>query len=136
MMIAPWATLTVVTLSFAAGYWTGYRGEANRFEDFRVKVAAEAKVAQAKQEEMVKRHEQTNQIIEQNYQSQLDSLESYYRRLYDNGTRGGGVPTVPKAPRCVNGSPAPEPVPVVTAECAKAALRLKELQDWVAQISK
>lgn len=136
MMTERWVTLAVLTLSFVAGYWTGYRGEAKRFEEFRVKVAAEAKVAQVKQEEMVKRHEQTSQIIEQNYQSQLDSLESFYRRLYDNGTRGGGVPPVPKAPRCVNGSPAPEPVPVVTRECAETALRLKELQSWVAQISR
>lgn len=128
--------ISIVSLvAFGLGYWAGYSEEAEKFEQFRSKVAAQAAVAKAKNEELVKRHEQTAQLIEQTYQAELDLLDDYYHRLLDDRPSGTGVPAVPQAPRRADGAACPKPVPVVTKECAETALKLKELQAWILSVS-
>jgi hypothetical protein len=136
MMGFPWGVVGMVVVAFAAGWFAGYKFEAERFADYRAKVMAEVRSAAAKQEEMVKRHEQTKQYIEQDYESRLADIESYYRELLDDSASGDGVSPVPAAPSGAHGTATCKPVPVVTKECAQTALKLKELQDWIRGVSR
>lgn len=134
-MTAPsWLSVAVV-VAFGAGFWAGYHEESQKFEQFRVKVEARAMEAKVKNEEIEKRHEQTTQLIEQTYQAELDLLDDYYRRMLDNNASSGRVSPVPAAPSGSHGAPRCQPIPMVTKECAQAALRLRELQEWVSRVN-
>lgn len=136
MMRSPWGVVAVLVATFALGWGLGFKFEAGRFEDFRIKVAAEARAAQLKLDEAVKQHEETTKQITFDYQTELVELHGYYGRMLDDGSGSRSVPTVPRATQGANGTPSCKPVPVVTKECAETALKLRELQNWVNQMSK
>lgn len=136
MISFSWVSVGVVMVAFAVGYFSGYRMEAERFADYRAKVMTEVRVAQEKQVEMIKRHDQTTQFIQKNYADQLDSLDAYYDGLRVDSASGDGVPPVSRAPQSAHGASSCKPLPVVSQECAQTALKLKELQDWFRAVSK
>jgi len=126
-----WGTMGIIVVAAGVGWFAGYQYEAEKFADYRAKVMAEVRAAQVKQEEMVKRHEQTKRFIEQDYESRLADIEFYYRGMLDDSASSSDLPTVPETPGSALGAATCKPVPVVTKECAQTALKLKELQDWV-----
>lgn len=114
---------------FGAGWFSGYLHERRVFMEFKAKVEAEGKAAEARARETEARHEADKAEIEQDYKDRLASVQ----RRYADSLRNSSTRNLPKSAdttRRLDEATAHSDAYLVE-QCAETTLQLIELQNWV-----
>jgi len=108
----------ILLLSFCGGYYV----EHLRFLDYRQSVAAQGKVQEQKNKDLLKERDLENAKIKSNYNNQLAII----KRLYN--TSGSNLSSPSATLVSVNGYTTD---PVFAEQCASATAQLVSLQQWI-----
>ena len=134
ILISPFARIigiiVLVAGLFGAGYYKGYSGEKQRFDQFKADLEAQVKAQEAVNESIKKQQDIIGKSIRSDYENKLSALKSYYGGMRQQSS-STSLSTLPNATLGLDGK-----APNFELNCAYTTQQLVSLQDWIVEVSK
>ena len=116
-MVIIFATLAMGGLGYG-------RYESNKYDEYKLEVAALAQKQIDKNEAQAKQQALINKGISNEYEAKLSAIRAYYGGMHNSSS--GAMPSLSNPSAGINGSPADQ-----LLACAATTQQLVSLQEWV-----
>ena len=120
-MVIIFATLAMGGLGYG-------RYESNKYDEYKLEVAALAQKQIDKNEAQAKQQALINKGISNEYEAKLSAIRAYYGGMHNSSS--GAMPSLSNPSAGINGSPADQ-----LLACAATTQQLVSLQEWVKEQS-
>ena len=134
ILISPFARIigiiVLVAGLFGAGYYKGYSGEKQRFDQFKADLEAQVKAQEAVNESIKKQQDIIGKSIRSDYENKLSALKSYYGGMRQQSS-SNGLSSLSNSTIGLDGK-----APNLELNCAYTTQQLVSLQDWIVEVSK
>ena len=134
ILISPFARIigiiVLVAGLFGAGYYKGYSGEKQRFDQFKADLEAQVKAQEAVNESIKKQQDIIGKSIRSDYENKLSALKSYYGGVRQQSSTTG-LSTLSNTTIGLDGK-----APNLELTCAYTTQQLVSLQEWIVEVSK
>jgi len=111
-------------------WYFGYSVEHARFEKFKLEVAAQEKIQEAKNSGILKLQQLLNEETKNDYQTKLAAIRNFYANRVHNDT---GSNSMSGLPATTKGIDAETRHAILTRQCAQTTAQLTSLQEWIRQ---
>jgi len=132
LLISPFARIGGLILAIVAlfgfGYYKGYSGEKQRYNDFKAQIEAQAKTQEIINQNIIKRQDIVTKGISDEYKAKLSAVRNFYSGVRPPST---DLSAISKSPI---GTDAETAYPILVRQCSETTLQLVSLQDWIKKV--
>lgn len=134
ILISPFARIigiiVLVAGLFGAGYYKGYSGEKQRFDQFKADLEAQVKAQEAINESIKKQQDIIGKSIRSDYENKLNAIKSYYGGVRQQSSTNS-LSAISNSAIGLDGK-----ATNLELNCAYTTQQLVSLQDWIVEVSK
>ena len=120
--------LVVGLAALLIGLYGGYHYESIKFDDFKVRTIAEAKIQEAKTKEVISEQKQITQQVKDDYEAKIADIKRTYTNRVRINPSSGEVSTLPAT---AGGSDEITSNGLFIQQCAQTTTQLIFLQEWI-----